>query len=176
MEYFNSGNDDSTISSITTVEHRGFPRFASRSYNHPGAATSLMVALCSGCCCGSDTPVAYPMSTDNTLIARNSTFGTLSASNSFQSVNHSRSLVVRNGKCFGQEYLSAQSIRRPKLLGRRGWSRWQKPPTEKMSPSLFDNLSEDELDEEMNRTGCDVGAKKQKRGLPLRGVLTWKRK
>jgi hypothetical protein len=149
------------VSSITTGENRVFYRFTKR-YDH-NEATSLTT----WCCCGSDmssTQRTHPSSTDNTLLAQNSTFGTLPAQGSLRSIYRS------NSKCCGPEQSTvAQSSRRPKLFGRRGWGRGSKATT-KMNASLFDNLSDDELDEDMNRTS------KRRRTMPLRRALAWKRK
>lgn len=173
MTYLSNDNDDSTVSSITTGDHHrgGFYRF-NKPYNNSDAS-----ALTSWCCCGSDTSLAtkrtFRTGTDNTLLAQNSTFGTLQQSDSRSQYRSS----VANGKCCGPDYLTASPSKRPKLLGRRGWGRRSKT-TSVMSASLFDTLSDDDLDEELNRTGHEVNNKRgnRKRPMPLRRVLTWKRK
>lgn len=203
LSYFSSDNDDSTVSSITTVEYGGFFHNKRPYYIH-NATNAAAASISSWCCCGdSDTNTTtggatrrtHPSSTDNTLI-QHSAYGTLQP-------NDSRSQMYRsmNGsRCCGPDG-SVSPIKRQRsfLFSNYYWGRTSRnninsshyintnssmKNVPNMSASLFDDLSEDELDINMKRsTSFSVGRRSKKypqdpsgKPVSLRRVMTWKRK
>jgi hypothetical protein len=191
LSYFSSENDDSTVSSLTTGEYGFFHNKKPYYYNATNAADSIS----SWCCCvDSDNTTAgatrrtHPSSTDNTLI-QNSAYGTLqpndSRSQQYRSMNGSR--------CCGPETISP---RHRSFLFSNYWGRHRNANNNhsiqnanasiknvpNMSASLFDNLSEDELDIKINRSnsfsvGRRGGIRNQNSNpVSLRRAITWKRR
>jgi hypothetical protein len=177
LGYFGSDNDDSTVSSITTVEYGGF--FYSRKpyYYNPSSAAKSLSSLC--CCGESDntttgTHRTNPSSTDNTLI-QNSAYGTIQPTDS-----RSQYRSMSGSRCCGPDYSVSPTGRRSFLFSgywgrsRIGNNNKQVP---NMSASLFDNLSDDEMDIDMKRSGSFSGSRQNHhKPVSLRRVLTWKRR
>lgn len=204
MSYFSSDNDDSTVSSITEGDNnRGttsaFYRFNSPRYDSSAAASSLS----SWCCCSGNsdnmTQPTFRSGTDNTLLARDSVMygGALQPTDSRSLLPRSRSLGTQNKGFSGDNPASVApnntNNKRPKLLSLRGgvWGRKASRVNSEMSASLFDNLSEDDLEEEMNRpandennyhnnnkllTQTNSNILLRKGSKPMRRAINWKRK
>ena len=186
FSYFSSDNDDSTVSSITTGDYGGFFQGKKGYYNPSTAAQSLSTF----CCCGEsdNTAVAgtnrtHPSSTDNTLI-QSSTYGTVQPTDS-RSQQYHRSM---NGSRCGPQDYSVNPSRRLFLFSSY-WGRSRKqtqripspPAPNNMSASLFDNLSEDDMDIDIQRSYSFGGSRRDGAGrasksVSLRRVLTWKRR
>jgi hypothetical protein len=189
LGYFSSDNDDSTVSSITTGDYGGFFHGKKSYYN-----TSAAQSLSSFCCCGESDNTAtagtnrtFPSSTDNTLI-QSSTYGTLQPTDSRS--QHYRS---QNGsRCCGpQDYsVNPNGSRRPFLFSSY-WGRSRNhnkrlpksSPPNNMTASLFDNLSEDDVDIDIQRSYSFGGGsrrvgpgKNSDKSVSIRRVLTWKRR
>jgi hypothetical protein len=191
LSYFSSENDDSTVSSITTGDYGGFFQ-GKKSYYNPSSAAQSLSSLC---CCGESNNTAaagtnrtFPSSTDNTLI-QSSTYGTVQPTDS-RSQQYYRS---QNGsRCCGpQDYsVNPNGSRRPFFFSSY-WGRSRNhnkrlpssTPPKNMSASLFDNLSEDEVDIDIQRSYSFGGGsrrggtgKNSCKPVSLRRVLTWKRR
>lgn len=200
FSYFSSDNDDSTVSSITTVEYGGFFH-SKRPYSIHNATNAAAASISSWCCCGDSdntttgggaTRRTHPSSTDNTLI-QHSAYGTLQP-------NDSRSQMYRSmsgSRCCGPDAsVSPMKRQRSFLFSNYYWGRSNRNSKyvtanssikniPNMSASLFDDLSEDELDIHAKRsTSFSVGRRGGKKYAPdpshkpvsLRRVMTWKRK
>jgi hypothetical protein len=203
LSYFGSDNDDSTVSSITTLEYGGFFQ-SKKSYNIRSATNAAAESISSWCCCGdSDNTTAgatrrtHLSSTENTLI-QNSAYGTIqptdSRSHQYRSISGSR--------CCGPDYSISPNQRQKSFSlsnffgGRsrtsahnindgynmnRNRSLKNSPNT---SASLFDDLSEDELDLQVNRSTSfsvrrgkkNATSQSDNKPVSLRRVMTWKRK
>jgi hypothetical protein len=179
LSYFSSENDDSTVSSITTGEYGGF---------FQGKKAQSLSSLC--CCGESDSTAAagtnrtYPSSTDNTLI-QSSAYGTFQPTDSRSQQNH-RSINL--SRCLGPQDYSVSASRRPFLFssywgrGRNHNKRFSPQPPNNMSASLFDNLSEDDVDIDIQRSYSFGGSRRGGAGrisckpVSLRRVLTWNRR
>ena len=205
LSYFSSDNDDSTVSSITTVEYGGFFH-SKRPYYIHNATNAAAASISSWCCCGDSdnnttggaTRRTHPSSTDNTLI-QHSAYGALQPNDSrsqYRSMNGSR--------CCGPDG-SVSPIKRQRSFLFSNYYSWgrnsrnhsnshyintncsMKNTVPNMSASLFDDLSEDELDINAKRsTSFSVGRHRNNRKnsqdplsnkpVSLRHVMTWKRR
>jgi hypothetical protein len=225
--FFTSDQDDSTVSSITTVEYGGGFFHGKRTYSIHKVTHAAAASISSWCCCGDEsdptstkknhhhgttnsssvaaTRQTLPSSTtDNTLI-QHSMYGSgmtiqptdsrsqmmmyRSMSGSVSPIKRQRSFVLfpqwgrnsNNNKGDGNKYMIHTNNS-------------MKNTTPNMSASLFDDLSEDELDLLVKRSNSfSVGRRgkksmsdpslpspllnqQQQQQVSLRRVMTWKRK
>ena len=155
MSYFSGDYDESTVSSITVEDYGGF--YFSKHYDRSDASMS------SWCCC-SDTSYTHPNSLDNTTMT--SGYGNSYGYNSVRDY----SMYQPGIRTVDFDDRLAPS-RRPKLRGMksRSRSRGRRQRSASGDKSLFDTLSEDELEE--------VGGRRRQKSRRRTGrTAPWNRK
>jgi hypothetical protein len=160
INMFGNDADSSTVSSITAHDHKALYRFT-RGYRKDADAMSLGT---SWCCCCTDTTTSTSDAT-NTLLAQHS-FG--------HSISHPQPQYQQGTNLCGPDFEPVPPSRRPKLLARKN----RRTSTKTGASSLFDTLTDDELDERTARSRRRFRRQQSKlsKAPSFRHALTWKRK